>query len=145
MDTKQSPTNLGLSFGGINCLVVFPTHFNLNNNFLKLVQISLLFGCTRALKMYTQLKTYYSVNTISNSSPKGQFWPKRLKNILFRVAHTYVARMREHPFPPLGIKLITKTCLRLLRVLKPRLNSFVIFFVRLKLACGYYDRYLGWK
>ena len=27
MDTKQSPTYLGLSFGGVNCLVVFPTHF----------------------------------------------------------------------------------------------------------------------
>ena len=34
MDTKQSPTNLGLSFGGINCLVVFPTHFNPNNSLL---------------------------------------------------------------------------------------------------------------
>ena len=30
MDTKQSPTNLGLSFGVVNCLLVFPTNFNRN-------------------------------------------------------------------------------------------------------------------
>ena len=34
MDTKQSPTKLWLSFGwgggGVNCLIVFPTHFNAN-------------------------------------------------------------------------------------------------------------------
>ena len=29
MDTKQPPTNLGLYFGGVNCLAVFPTHLNL--------------------------------------------------------------------------------------------------------------------
>ena len=49
MVTKQSPTNLGLSFifgGGVNCLVVFPTHFNPNNSLLILLQISLLFTCT---------------------------------------------------------------------------------------------------
>ena len=27
--------------GGVNCLVVFPTHFNLNNSLSKLLQISL--------------------------------------------------------------------------------------------------------
>ena len=43
MDTKQSRTNLGLSFVGVNCLVVFSTHFNPNNFFLILLQISLLF------------------------------------------------------------------------------------------------------
>ena len=48
MDTKQSPTNLGLSFGGVNCLVVFPTH-NPNSSLLTLLQISLLFMCTPAL------------------------------------------------------------------------------------------------
>ena len=32
MDTKQSPTNLELSFGVVNCLVVFPTHFNPNKS-----------------------------------------------------------------------------------------------------------------
>ena len=32
MDTKQSPTKLLLFFEGIKCLVVFPTHFNLNNS-----------------------------------------------------------------------------------------------------------------
>ena len=31
MDTKQSASNLGLPFVGVNCLVVFPTHFNPNN------------------------------------------------------------------------------------------------------------------
>ena len=31
MDTKKSPSNLGLSFAGVNCLVVFPTHLNPNN------------------------------------------------------------------------------------------------------------------
>ena len=49
MDTKQSPTNLGLSFGVVNCLVVFPTHFNLTNSLLTSLQISLLFMCTPAL------------------------------------------------------------------------------------------------
>ena len=52
MDTKQSPTSLGLSFrggvgGGFNCLVVFPAHFNPNNFFFMLLQISLLFMWTR--------------------------------------------------------------------------------------------------
>ena len=33
--TSNSPsTNLGLSFGRVNCLVVFPTHFNVNNPLL---------------------------------------------------------------------------------------------------------------
>ena len=49
MDTKQSPTNLRLSFGRINCLVVFPTHFNPNNSLLISLQISLLFWVTREL------------------------------------------------------------------------------------------------
>ena len=51
MDTKQSPTNLGLSFAMVNDLVVFPTHFNPNNSLLILLQISLLFMCTIALKV----------------------------------------------------------------------------------------------
>ena len=34
MDTKQSPTKLGLSFGEIDCLEVFATHFNPNNSLL---------------------------------------------------------------------------------------------------------------
>ena len=41
-DTKQSPTIMGLFIEGVNCLIVFPTHFNLNNSLLKLLQISLL-------------------------------------------------------------------------------------------------------
>ena len=48
-DTKQSATNLGLSFGVVNCLVVFPTHFSPNNSLIILLQISLLFMCTPAL------------------------------------------------------------------------------------------------
>ena len=32
MDAKQSPTNLGLSFGVVNCLEVI--HFNPNNSLL---------------------------------------------------------------------------------------------------------------
>ena len=51
MDTNQCPTNLGLSFGGLNCLVVFPTHFNPSTSLLILLQISLLFMCTPALSM----------------------------------------------------------------------------------------------
>ena len=52
MDTKQSPTNLRLSFegreggGGTNCLIAFPTHFNANNFLLISLKISLLFMCT---------------------------------------------------------------------------------------------------
>ena len=50
MNTKQFPANLGLSFAGVNCLVVFPTHFNPNNSLLILLQISpLLFMCIPAL------------------------------------------------------------------------------------------------
>ena len=36
VEVKQSPTNVGLSFrlgGGVNCLAMFPTHFNPNNSF----------------------------------------------------------------------------------------------------------------
>ena len=50
MDTKQSPTNLRFSFGVVNCLVVFPTHFNQNNSLLIILQISLLFMCIPALR-----------------------------------------------------------------------------------------------
>ena len=49
MDTKQSATNLGLSFGVVNCLVVFSTHFNPNKSPLILLQISHLFRYTPAL------------------------------------------------------------------------------------------------
>ena len=47
MDIKQSATNRGLSVffsffrvgggGGLNCLVVFPTHFNPNNSLLMIL------------------------------------------------------------------------------------------------------------
>ena len=57
MDTKQSPSNLGLSFGVINCLVVFPTHFNPNNFLLIILQILLLFTCTPALRAIFQVRT----------------------------------------------------------------------------------------
>ena len=40
----------GAGGGGVNCLVVFPTHFNPNNFLLILLQISLLFRCTSRLK-----------------------------------------------------------------------------------------------
>ena len=43
------PFNLGLSFGAVKCLVVFPTRFNPNNSLLMILQISLLFTCTPAL------------------------------------------------------------------------------------------------
>ena len=33
MGTKQSPANLELSFGVVNCLEEFSTHFNPNNFF----------------------------------------------------------------------------------------------------------------
>ena len=51
MDTKQSPTNLRFSFGVVNCLVVFPTHFNQNNSLLIILQISLLLMFTPALNL----------------------------------------------------------------------------------------------
>ena len=55
MYIEQFPTNLGLSYGWgvVNCLVVFPTHFNPNNSLLILFQISLLFMFIPALKIYT--------------------------------------------------------------------------------------------
>ena len=49
METKQSPTNQGLSFVGVNCLVVFPIHFYRKNSLLILLQISLLLVFTPAL------------------------------------------------------------------------------------------------
>ena len=54
MDAKQFPPNLGLSFfgrggAGVNFMAVFQTHFNPNNSFYILLQISLLFMCTSAL------------------------------------------------------------------------------------------------
>ena len=48
MDTKQSPANLELSFGGINFLAVFPTHFNPNNSLL----ITLLFISRQNTDLY---------------------------------------------------------------------------------------------
>ena len=57
MDTKQSPNNPGLSFGVVNCLVVFPTHFNPNNFLLIILQILLLFTCTPALRAIFQVRT----------------------------------------------------------------------------------------
>ena len=62
MDTKQSPTNLGLSFffggggGGINCLVVFPTHFNPNNFLLILLQIYFT-----PIQVYPRLKSPFNL------------------------------------------------------------------------------------
>ena len=65
MDTKQSPTNLefyyyfffggGVGGGGVNYLIVFPTHFNPNNSLLKLLQISLLFMFTFALRTFAPI------------------------------------------------------------------------------------------
>ena len=50
--TPNSPLPIQpeLSFGVVNCLVVFSTHFNPNNSFLILLQISLLFMFTPALR-----------------------------------------------------------------------------------------------
>ena len=39
----------------VNCLVVFPTHFNPNDSPLILLQISLLFMCTPVLKRHSEL------------------------------------------------------------------------------------------
>ena len=51
------PANLGLSFGGFNCLVLFPTHFNSNNSVFKLLQILPLFMFTPGLaKAYPFLR-----------------------------------------------------------------------------------------
>ena len=49
MDTKAVPYQPGAPYWGINCLVVFPTHYNPDNSLLILLQISLLFICTLAL------------------------------------------------------------------------------------------------
>ena len=71
MDTKQSPTNQGLSFGrggGVNCLVVFPTHFITNNSLLISLQISLLFTCTPALNKLC-VPSLYSSNTCVPAHP----------------------------------------------------------------------------
>ena len=57
MDTKQSPTNLGYSWG-VNCLVVFPTPFNPNNSLLKLLQTSLLFMFTQCMPKAMKLWSF---------------------------------------------------------------------------------------
>ena len=47
--TPNSPLPTWGSLLGVNCLVVFPTHFNPDNSLLKLLQISLLSMFTPAL------------------------------------------------------------------------------------------------
>ena len=64
MDTKQSATNLGLSFGVVNCLVVFPTYFNPNKSPLILLQISLLFRSVRINTAFCQYLVHASSNAI---------------------------------------------------------------------------------
>ena len=59
---KQSPTNLGLSFG-----VVFPTYLNPNNSFLIILQISLVFRYTQAL-----MTDYYGAFSTSTCKFLGQ-------------------------------------------------------------------------
>ena len=51
MDTKQSPTNRGSLLASELCGIVFPTYFNPNNSLLILLQISLLFMFTPALRV----------------------------------------------------------------------------------------------
>ena len=52
MNTKTVPYQPGSLFWGVNCLVVFPTHFNPDNFLLiVLLQISLLFRCTPAFNV----------------------------------------------------------------------------------------------
>ena len=66
-------TNLGLSFGVVNCLVVFPTHFNRNNSLLIILQISLLFMYTPAL-----MTNYYEAFSTSTSKFLGQIQTKQV-------------------------------------------------------------------
>ena len=47
-----------LSFGVVNCLEVFPTHFNPNKSPLILLQISLLFRYTPALTVHYSIFLY---------------------------------------------------------------------------------------
>ena len=78
-DTKQSPINLGLFSEGVNCLVVFPTHFNPNIFFLMLLQISLLLMFIPALRVFlagntVAMVTYYVTKMITCPLMVGQFF-----------------------------------------------------------------------
>ena len=65
-------SHLGLSFGVVNCLVMFPTHFNPNNSLLLILQISLLSTCTPALIVLNVkhgnqvIKTSYAFESFSS-------------------------------------------------------------------------------
>ena len=58
---------MGLSFGVVNCLVVFPTRLNPNKSPLILLQISLLFRYTPAL-----MTDYYGAFSTSTFNFAGQ-------------------------------------------------------------------------
>ena len=111
-DTKQSASNLGLSFGVVNCLEVFPTHFNPNKLPLILLQISLLFRYTPAL-------TFTFVNT-----------PRRGRRVNppTRVNFLIVSR----PFE--GNRALSCPTLKLLRVTlhKVRAGSKIVCFAALR-------------
>ena len=62
MGTKQSPSNLVfLGEGGVNCLVVFPTHFNPNNSLLILLTSNFT-----PIHVYPAL-TLFKLTTVSNT------------------------------------------------------------------------------
>ena len=99
MDTKQSPTNLGLSFGGVNCLVVFTTHFNPDNSLLILLQNSLLFRCNPALINYLLITQYE--NIFSNISGGTAFLLQSVTEKLHLLIHSF-----DRSFIYFGICLI---------------------------------------
>ena len=81
---------------GVNSLVVFPAHFNRNNSLLILLQISLLFMCTPALRsscnpngrsavqrrkvakqtweIQNTLKSYFHYKHLDSQFPGSQLW-----------------------------------------------------------------------
>ena len=76
--TPNSPYQPGaLLWGrGINCLVVFPTHFNPRNSLLILLQISLVFMCNPALKCtYPQNKFFAQINLCTCLKHTAPFCP----------------------------------------------------------------------
>ena len=66
------PYQPGAFFWGVNCLVVFPTHVNPNNSFLKLFQISLLFRFTPDLIRLIPANWKRSIPQETKALPKNR-------------------------------------------------------------------------
>ena len=93
MDIKQSPTNLVLSsfFGGgrVNCLVVFPTHFNLNNSLL--IKTASDFS---PIQVKPRLNPYPLESVIQPSNDRGLLVFSTQNSVYFRFLSTVFQKLK---------------------------------------------------